>query len=420
VASKKLTALAVARDLPPGMHGDGGGLYLRVQVTAGGRIAKSWLVRYRHAGRRRDMGLGAYPDVSLADARRKAEEARRVLAGGVDPIAAARAAAAAAGGIPTFREAAERYIAAHEDGWRNPKHRQQWKNTLTTYAYPRLGGMSVADIAVGDVLRVLEPIWKVKPETATRLRGRIEAVFDWAIARDYRTAENPARWRGRLQQLLPAKSKIRRVEHHAALPWREAPAFLAALREREGPSAACLEFAILTAARSGEARGATWAEIDLDAATWIVPGTRMKAGRDHRVPLSEPAVAVLERMLATHRAQHGTKAKPAPEAFVFPGGRNGKPLSENAVMALLARMKRDDITMHGFRSTFRDWCAEATAYPREIAEAALAHVNKDRVEAAYLRGDHFEKRRRLLADWAGYCARPAPVGATITPIRAGS
>lgn len=420
MASKKLTALAVARDLPPGMHGDGGGLYLRVQVTSGDRIAKSWLVRYRRAGRRRDMGLGAYPDVSLADARRKAEEARRVLAGGVDPIAAARAAAAAAGGIPTFREAAERYIAAHEDGWRNPKHRQQWKNTLTTYAYPRLGGMSVADIAVGDVLRVLEPIWKVKPETATRLRGRIEAVFDWAIARDYRTAENPARWRGRLQQLLPAKSKIRRVEHHAALPWREAPAFLAALREREGPSAACLEFAILTAARSGEARGATWAEIDLDAATWTVPGIRMKAGRDHRVPLSEAAVAVLERMLATHRAQHGAKAKPAPEAFVFPGGRDGKPLSENAVMALLARMKRDDITMHGFRSTFRDWCAEATAYPREIAEAALAHVNKDRVEAAYLRGDHFEKRRRLLADWAEHCSRRLPLTATITPIRAGA
>jgi integrase len=366
------------------------------------------------------MGLGAYPDVSLADARRKAEEARRVLAGGVDPIAAARAAAAAAGGIPSFREAAERYIAAHEDGWRNPKHRQQWKNTLTTYAYPRLGGMSVADIAVGDVLRVLEPIWKAKPETATRLRGRIEAVIDWAIARDYRTAENPARWRGRLQQLLPAKSKIRRVEHHAALPWREAPAFLAALREREGPAAACFEFAILTAARSGEARGATWAEIDLNAATWTVPGVRMKAGREHRVPLSDAAVAVLERMLAAHRAQHGAKAKPAPEAFVFPGGRDGKPLSENAVMALLARMKRDDITMHGFRSTFRDWAAEATAYPREVAEAALAHVNKDRVEAAYLRGDHLEKRRRLMADWAEYCARQAQVGATITPIRASS
>ena len=418
MADRKLTALAVARDLPPGMHGDGGGLYLRVQVTSGDRIAKSWLMRYRHAGRRRDMGLGAYPDVSLADARRKAEEARRMLAAGVDPIGAARAAASAAGGIPSFREAAERYIAAHEDGWRNPKHRQQWRNTLTTYAYPRLGGMSVADIAVGDVLRVLEPIWKVKPETATRLRGRIEAVIDWAIARDYRTAENPARWRGRLQQLLPAKSKIRRVEHHAALPWREGPAFLAALRERGGPAAACFEFAILTAARSGEARGATWAEIDLDAATWTVPGLRMKAGRDHRVPLSGAAIAVLERMLADHRAQHGAKAKPAPEAFVFPGGRPGKPLSENAVMALLRRMDRDDITMHGFRSTFRDWAAEATAYPREVAEAALAHVNKDRVEAAYLRGDHLEKRRRLMADWAEFIGRE-PAAATVVSIGRG-
>jgi integrase len=406
----KLSATKVAGKLAVGLHGDGGGLYLRVQ-----QAGKSWIFRYRFAGKRRDMGLGKYPDVSLADARRRAEEARRKLAAQVDPIGAARAAAAEAGGIPSFREAAERYIAAHEDGWRNPKHRQQWTNTLATYAFPRIGSLSVADIAVGDVMRVLEPIWKAKPETASRLRGRIETVIDWAIAREYRTAENPARWRGRLQQLLPAKTKIRRVEHHAALPWREVPAFMAALRGREAPAARALEFAILTAGRSGEVRGATWGEIDLDSATWTVPGTRMKAGRDHKVPLSPAALALLHRMLADRLALRRDRAKPADEAFVFPGGQAGKPLSENAAIALLRRMDRSDITMHGFRSTFRDWAAESTAYPREVAEAALAHVNKDRVEAAYLRGDHLEKRRRLMAEWAEFVGRE-PVEASVVQI----
>jgi integrase len=411
MAGGRLTALMVARDLPPGMYGDGGGLYLRVQPAG-----KSWIFRYRFAGRRRDMGLGQYPVVPLAEARRKADEARRKLAAGVDPIGAARAAAAASGGIPTFREAAERYIAAHEDSWRNPKHRQQWRNTLVTYAFPRIGPMSVADIAVGDVLRVLEPIWKVKPETASRLRGRIETVIDWAIARDYRTAENPARWRGRLQQLLPAKAKVRRVEHHAALAWRDVGAFLAELRERSGSAARALEFAILTAARSGEVRGATWAEVDLATATWTIPGDRMKSGREHRVPLSDAALAVLQRLQPEHRAVHGAKAAPAADGFVFIGGRAGRKLSENAVMALLKRMDRADVTGHGFRSTFRDWAAEATAYPREVAEAALAHVNKDRVEAAYLRGDHLEKRRRLMAEWAEFCSR-AGGGGDVVPIR---
>ncbi|MSO70057.1 MAG: site-specific integrase [Alphaproteobacteria bacterium] len=394
----KLTALKVARDLPVGMHGDGDGLYLRVK-SAG----KGWIFRYRFAGRRRDMGLGVSPAVSLADARRRAADARRMIAARIDPIGAARAAAKVAGGIPTFREAAERYIAAHEDGWRNPKHRQQWKNTLATYAFPRIGTLSVADVAVGDVMRVLEPVWKTTPETASRLRGRIEAVIDWAIARDYRSGDNPARWRGRLQQLLPARSKVQRVQHHAALPWREAPAFLAALRKQPGTASRALEFAILTAARNGEARGATWGEMDLANAGWNVPASRMKAGRDHRVPLSPAALALLDRMLADHRAQHGAKAKPAAEAYVFPGQGPGRPLSENTVMALLRRIGRDDITVHGFRSTFRDWAAEATSYPREVAEAALAHANPDKVESAYLRSDHLEKRRRIMADWAKYC-----------------
>jgi integrase len=373
------------------------------------RVSKSWLLRYALAGKRRDMGLGPYPAVSLAEARQKAQDARKLLAEGQDPVEAARASAAAASAIPTFREAAERYIAAHEDSWRNPKHRQQWTNTLATYAHPIIGAVSVADIAVGDVLRVVEPIWREKPETASRLRGRIEAILDWAIARDYRTTENPARWRGRLQQLLPAKTKIRRVEHHAALPWREVGDFMAALRQRTGSAARALEFAILTAARSGEVRGATWAEIDLASATWTVPAARMKAGREHRVPLSAAALALLERARADYRAEHGKNAIPPPDGFVF--AREGARLSENAMLEVLARMKRDDVTTHGFRSTFRDWCAEATNYPREIAEAALAHVNKDRVESAYLRGDHLEKRRLLMNEWAKFCAKPAVVPA---------
>jgi integrase len=421
---KYLDALAVQRTIKAGRHPCGPNLYLRVQATAPDaagmvKVSKGWIFRYALAGKRRDMGLGPYPAVSLAEARRKAEDARKTVAEGKDPVAEARAAASAAGAIPTFEEAAARYIAAHEDSWRNPKHRQQWSNTLATYAFPVIGKMSVADVAVGDVLRVLEPVWKVKPETASRLRGRIETVIDWAIARDYRTAENPARWRGRLQQLLPAKSKVSRVEHHAALPWREVGAFLAQLRERTGPATRALEFAILTAARSGEVRGATWAEIDFSAATWTIPGERMKARRDHRVPLSDAAMAVLLGLRADHRERYGKNAIPAPDAFIFLGGRDGKRLSENAMLMVLKRMDRTDITGHGFRSSFRDWCAEATAFPREVAEAALAHVNKDRVESAYLRGDHLEKRRRLMQEWAAFCSRGgAEQAASVVSIRA--
>jgi integrase len=409
-----------------GRHHAGDGLYLLTRHGKPGpdgavSISKSWVYRYMLRGFRRDMGLGSWPVVSLADARRKAEDARRQVADGIDPVDAARTAAAAAarGPVPTFEEAADRYIAAHRDGWRNPKHRQQWENTLATYAFPVIGRMSVADVAVGDVLKILEPIWKDKPETATRLRGRIETVIDWAIARDYRCAENPARWRGRLQQLLPAKAKIRRVEHHPAMGWRDVGAFMADLRARPAVAARALEFLILTAARGGEVRGARWAEIDLAGAVWSVPGERMKAGRDHRVPLSDAALAVLKSALAAHVAEHGRQ--PRPDALVFEGGRRGRPLSENAFMALLERMGRGDITSHGFRSTFRQWCAEATAYPREVAETALAHTNKDRVEAAYQRGDHLDQRRRLMTDWATFCSKPMPAeGANVVPLRAGA
>lgn len=421
---KILDALAVQRITEAGRHPCGPNLYLRVQLSAPDaagmvKLSKGWIFRYAFAGKRRDMGLGPYPAVSLAEARRKAEDARKTVAEGKDPVAEARAAAAAAGAIPTFEEAAGRYIAAHLDTWRNPKHRQQWANTLATYAFPVIGKMSVADVAVGDVLKVLEPIWKQKPETASRLRGRIETVIDWAIARDYRTAENPARWRGRLQQLLPAKTKIRRVEHHPALAWQEIGAFMAALRAQAGSAARALEFCILTAARSGEVRGATWAEIDFASAVWTVPGERMKAGREHRVPLSDAALELLHRLRANHREAFGKTAMPAPDDFIFPGGRLGRHLSENAMTVLLERMGRGDITGHGFRSTFRDWCAESTAYPREVAEAALAHTNKDRVESAYLRGDHLEKRRRLMQDWATFCSRSgAEQTASVVSIRA--
>ncbi|MFM8679798.1 MAG: tyrosine-type recombinase/integrase, partial [Alphaproteobacteria bacterium] len=285
-----------------------------------------------------------------------------------------------------------------------------------TYAFPVIGRMSVADVAVGDVLRVLEPVWKDKPETATRLRGRIEAVLDWAIAREYRSGDNPARWRGRLQQLLPAKTKIRRVEHHPALDWRDVGAFMADLRARPAPAARALEFAILTAARGGEVRGARWSEIDLAGGVWNVPCERMKAGRDHRVPLSDAALAVLRTTLDAFLEEHGRK--PPADALIFEGGRRGRPLSENGFQMLLRRMDRADITSHGFRSTFRQWCAEATAYPREVAETALAHVNKDRVEAADQRGDHFEKRRRLMADWAEFIGRE-PAAATVVSIGRG-
>jgi integrase len=393
----KLNPLKVASTSAPGMHHDGGGLYLRVDPRSG---TKSWAFRFQLHGKRREMGLGAVDAVTLAEARRKAEDCRRQLEQNVDPIVASRTAAAAARGVPTFREAAARFLDSHRDGWRNPKHRAQWESTLATYAFPKIGDLSVADLVVGDVLAVLEPIWKTKAETASRLRGRIEAIIDWAIARNYRGAENPARWRGLLQNLLPNRAKIARVEHHPALPWRDLPTFMHALQTQSGTAARALEFAILTAARSGEVRGATWGEIDLKRALWTVPGARMKAGRDHRVPLSEPALAVLAKMRTAYRFEHD--ADPPADAFVFPGGRSGKPLSENAMLKLLARMKRADITGHGFRSTFRDWAAEATTYPREIAEAALAHVNKDRVEAAYLRGDHLEKRAALMRDWAAF------------------
>ncbi len=397
-ATGRLTALRVERlREQPGMHADGGGLYL--QVKNGGA---SWVLRYTLNGKPRWMGLGPLALYGLAEARAKALDARRLRHEGIDPIGAKRQARQrmhldAAKAI-TFEDAAEAYIRAHRAGWRNAKHAAQWEMTLATYAGPVIGPLPVQAIDTALVLKVLERIWTEKPETASRLRGRIEAVLDWAKVRGYREGENPARWRGHLDKLLPARARVRRVEHHAALPYAEIRELMAALRAQEGVAARALEFAILTAARTSETIGARWGEIDLDERVWTIPAERMKMGREHRAPLSPRAVGILTAMLKL------AADEPAPDAFVFPGGKAGKPLSNMAMEMMLRRMGRDDITVHGFRSTFRDWCAERTSYPREVAEMALAHAVGDRVEAAYRRGDLFEKRRRLLEAWATCCA----------------
>lgn len=390
----------------PGVHRVGQGLYL--QVTGAG--ARSYLLRYRLNGRSREMGLGSFDLVKLADARETAMEHRKLIKQGVDPIEhrnrerlAARLAQEAQ---LSFEEAASRYIKANEAGWKNPKHRQQWRNTLATYVHPVIGGHAVDEIETAHVLEVLNPIWQDKPETASRVRGRIETVLDWAKANGLREGENPARWRGHLSNVLPKRLKLKRVEHHPALDYADMPAFMTELREREAVSALALEFLILTAARSGEVRGARWNEIDLEKGIWVVPADRMKAGREHRVPLSGPARALLKSLSSRRTGP-----------FVFPGSGE-RPLSETAFSALLKRMQRDSITAHGFRSSFRQWCAEQTNFPREVAEAALAHTLKDKVEAAYQRGDVFRKRATLMEAWASYCDRKPAASAQVVTLRA--
>ena len=397
MALSKLKA-ATVKNAKAGLHGDGGGLYLQVQ----GREQRSWCFRYTSpaTGKVRQMGLGGLDALGLAEARDRAAECRRVLAAGRDPLAereaAKQAEAVAASGVTSFQRAAEAYIAAHSAGWRNPKHRQQWQNTLTSYVYPRFGSMPVADVGTDDVLGVLGPIWTAAPETAARVRGRIETILDYATVRGWRSKGfNPATWKGHLSHTLASRAKVAPVKHHAALDWRETPSFMAQLVTKEGMGALAVRFAILTAARSGEVRGALWREIDLDAALWTVSASRMKAGREHRVPLSDAAVAVL-RHVAPLSGDHG--------GLIFPGLKPGVPLSDMSLTAVLRRMDRKDVTVHGFRSTFRDWASEATAHPPHAVEMALAHAIGDAVEAAYRRGDLFAKRRALMADWATFCA----------------
>lgn len=389
---REVSAIEVSRLAVPGLHFVGAVAGLALQVQPSG--ARSWVLRFSVAGKRREMGLGGFPDVTLADARRRAREEREKADKGVDPIAERKAAAnnlrADLAKAVTFKTAALAYIEAHEPSWRNAKHGEQWRNTLES-TYPTIGGLQVRDVALPHVLAVLQPIWRTKTETASRLRGRIESVLDWATARGYREGLNPARWKGHLDHLLPSPRRIMKTGHHAALPVGEVGAFMKRLRAQQGTGARALEFVILTAARSGEVRGAKWAEIDLDAATWTVPAERMKAHKEHRVPLSAVAVALLRSL-----------PRIAGVDLVFPAPRGGL-LSDMALVAVTRRMEVEAVP-HGFRSTFRDWCSERTNYPREVAEMALAHAIGNAVEAAYRRGDLLEKRRLMMDDWAKFLA----------------
>jgi integrase len=398
--TSRLTAVKVEKLKAPGYHADGDRLYLQISE----RLTKSWVFCYTLSGRSREMGLGAYPTFSLAEARSRAKAARQLLADGVDPIEhrdalRAQQALQKANSL-SFAQCAEKYIAAHRAGWRNAKHVEQWRRTLADYAGPIIGKMPVHDVDTAHILRVLEPIWLTKTETATRLRGRMEQILDWARVQSYRTGENPARWRGHLDKLLPKKSKVHSVKHLAALAYADINAFVTELREQPGIAARAVELDILTAARSGEVRGAKPIEFDLEAAIWTVPAERMKAKKEHRVPLSSRAVEIVRERI---------KADPEGK-YLFPNSRNGKPLSDMALTAVLRRMKRDGVTVHGFRSTFRVWAAECTSYPREMCEFALAHKLPDKVEAAYLRTDMLERRRQLMSDWAKFCNTPKPAG----------
>jgi integrase len=400
----KLTALKVAKVEAPGYYGDGGGLFLQVSKYG----SKNWTYRFRTSGRLREMGLGSVDTYSLAEARERARACRKLRDEGKDPIeernAARLQAKLEAAKAMTFEQCAERYIAAHKAGWRNPKHAAQWPSTLATYVNGIFGGLPVQAIDTALVMKAIEPIWNDKPETASRVRGRIESILDWAAARGYRQGENPARWRGHLDKLLPKKTKVRPVEHHAALPYAEIVDFMGELRQQEGVAARALEFAILTAARTGEVIGARWDELDLAERLWTIPAERMKAGKEHRVPLSDKALTIVEQMA---EMRHGD--------FVFLGGRTGRPISNMAMTMTLRRMGRGDLTVHGFRSSFRDWAAERSTFPTEVAEMALAHTVSDKVEAAYRRGDLFQKRRQMMDAWARFCTtRPAAGGRVVS------
>lgn len=401
-ALHKLSARAVDAATKPGRYSDGGGLYLAV---AEGR--KRWLYLFTLDGKRREMGLGpaGKNGVSLAQARGEATKARELVQSGKDPIEERRNQDSEAAPLtPTFGEMADRVVADMSEGWRNEKHRAQWKMTLTKYAAP-LRPRSIDAISTEHVLEVLKPLWQAKPETASRLRGRIERVLDAAKALGLRSGENPALWRGHLERLLPKRRKLTRG-HHAAMPFEDVPEFMTRLRESPGVPARCLEFTILTAARSGEAFGARWAEINLITKTWTIPPDRMKSGRLHRVPLSGRVVDILSDMHTAFPPVDG-------DGYVFPGRKPGRPLSIMAMDMLLRRMCEKKVTVHGFRSSFRDWAGECTPFPREVAEAALAHVVGDETERAYRRGDALEKRRKLMDAWETFCG--SKTGASVVP-----
>ena len=414
----RLSARTVATKKHPGLYSDGGGLYL--QLAPGG--TKSWIFRYRSPVTRkpRYMGLGSYPDVPLATppspddnapkidgARERAAKQRALLSSGLDPIEVregeTRRVAIKSARAVTFAQCAASYIKSHRPGWKNEKHGDQWENTIKTFCDPVIGALPVQAVDTGLVLKILEPIWAGKPETASRIRGRIESILDWAKARGHRDGENPARWKGHLNQLLPALTKKDRVRHYQAMPFPEVGGFVSRLRGMSGVAARCLEFTILTAARTNEAIQARPDEFDLDNATWTVPAGRMKAKKEHRVPLSPRAVAIVREMLELKGD------------YPFPGAKRGKPISNMAMLQLLDRMDVS-VTVHGFRSSFRDWAAERTAFAHEVCEMALAHTIPNAAEAAYRRGDLFEKRRKLMDAWAEYINTPQQDGAVV-PLR---
>jgi len=404
--ARELSALEVGRLKSPGYYPAGGVPGLAMQVNPAG--ARSWILRVKVGAKRRDMGLGAYPGVTLAQAREKARQARERIDQGQDPILERERARsllrAAQVSAISFEGAARKFVDAKSAEWSNDKHRKQWLATLVQYAFPVFGLVHVTDIRQEHVLQALEPIWSTKTETASRLRGRIENVLDWAKARGHRSGENPARWRGHLDKLLPAPKKIAKVEHHAAVPVDDAPAFYGALLQRDGVAAQALQFAMLTAARSGEVRGATWAEIDLEKALWVIPAARMKAGVEHRVPLGEAALAILRSLPRIE----GTE-------YVFAAPRGGQ-LSDMSLTAVMRRMGLPYVP-HGLRSTFRDWAAEKTNYPRDLAEKALAHTLDSRTEAAYQRSDMIERRRVMMDQWATYLSTPIRQCSTVAAVQ---
>jgi len=393
-ALHRLSNLKVERAKQPGMYADGGGLYLR--IAEGG--SKQWIYRYTTNGHNRDMGLGPVRLLTLAEARERAREAGKLRLDGIDPIAhkhAQRGAAmVAAAGAKTFKECAEGFIRDNEKKWTHPKHRRDWERTLVRFVFPTLGNLPVASIDTPLVLKVIKPLWERVPETASRVRGRIEAVLGWATVHHYRTGDNPARWRQHLEHALPSRSEIARVEHHAALPYIQVASFMEALRKDTGIPARALEFITLTAARLGEATGTTWDEIDLGARTWTIPAKRMKADKEHKVPLSNPAIAVLKAMREIRQSD-----------LVFPGFKPGQPIGADALRELIKKLAGDAVTVHGLRSTFRDWAADCTLFPNELVEMALSHAIPSATEKAYRRGNMFDKRRKLMDAWAAYCAK---------------
>jgi integrase len=412
----KLTVRMIAQLTAKGRYGDGRGLYLQV-VPKNDKLIRSWIFRYQRGATERVMGFGPLDDVSLDQARELAGQQRNLLRQGIDPVTARDAkraervakAVADEAKSKTFKQVAELYYRQHSPKWKNAKHSQQFLSTLEAYAYPVIGKLRVADVNRDTVLKILmrDDFWQRKTETASRVRGRIESVLDFARVNHWRAeGENPARWSGNLEHALPARNLIAKVEHHAALPYVELPAFIVDLRQREGVAAQALEFTILTAARTGETITAEWSEIDIDNKVWTRPAAHMKAKREHRVPLSDRAVEILQSLPREEGNPH-----------VFIGPQKGSGLSNMAMAQLLKRMSRTDITVHGFRSTFRDWAAETTGYANHVLELALAHEIGNKVEAAYRRGELFEKRTRLMADWAKYGWTKTDAGAAVMPLR---